>query len=311
MNFQQLEYILAVHRQGHFGLAAESCHVTQATLSAMIIKLEDELNVQIFDRSRKPVKTTEAGLQILEIAKQILDKQIELQKIQKPSDELTGTLRIGIIPTIAPSLLPLVLPEIIKENPNLKLSISEMTTDEILHQLEMDKIDLGILATPINNDRFEEHILYYESMMVYGIESESDKPLKAKDIHQKNIWLLEEGHCFRNQAVTLCELTEKKSSESNLNINASSFETLLGLTDQFGGITLIPELYYSQMDSERKQRTRTFATPVPVREISLVTFRKHVNDFTIQHLTKTIQKKVKGQLMTSHLQNKDLDIIGI
>lgn len=311
MNFQQLEYILAVHRQGHFGLAAESCHVTQATLSAMIIKLEDELNVQIFDRSRKPVKTTEAGLQILEIAKQILAKQIELQKIQKPSDELTGTLRVGIIPTIAPSLLPLVLPEIIKENPDLRLSISEMTTDEILHQLEMDKIDLGILATPINNDRFEEHILYYESMMVYGIESDSDKPLKAKDIHQKNIWLLEEGHCFRNQAVTLCELTEKKSSESNLNINASSFETLLGLTDQFGGITLIPELYYSQLDSERKQRTRTFATPVPVREISLVTFRKHVNDFTIQHLTKTIQKKVKGQLMTSHLQNKDLDIIGI
>ncbi|MCB9196044.1 MAG: LysR family transcriptional regulator [Flavobacteriales bacterium] len=311
MNFQQLEYILAVHRQGHFGLAAESCHVTQATLSAMIIKLEDELNVQIFDRSRKPVKTTEAGLKILEIAKQILAKQIELQKIQKPSDELTGTLRVGIIPTIAPSLLPLVLPEIIKENPDLRLSISEMTTDEILHQLEMDKIDLGILATPINNDRFEEHILYYESMMVYGIESDSDKPLKAKDIHQKNIWLLEEGHCFRNQAVTLCELTEKKSSESNLNINASSFETLLGLTDQFGGITLIPELYYSQLDSERKQRTRTFATPVPVREISLVTFRKHVNDFTIQHLTKTIQKKVKGQLMTSHLQNKDLDIIGI
>lgn len=311
MNFQQLEYILAVHRHQHFGLAAESCHITQATLSAMIKKLEEELNVQIFDRSRKPIKTTESGLEIIEIAKRILNEQNKLKQIQQPADQLSGELRLGIIPTVAPSLLPIILPNLLSDNPDLHLTISEITTEEILHQLEMDKIDLGILATPLENKHFEEHILYYESMLIYGLEGNAKKLVTTEEIHQKDIWLLEEGHCFRNQSITICELTEKKVSESQLNVNASSFETLLGLTDQFGGITLIPELYFNQLNESRKEKTRRFSAPIPVREISLVSFRKHINHHTIEGLANTIKGHVNGQLLSSQYPNKDLEIIGI
>ncbi|CAG5079465.1 LysR substrate-binding domain-containing protein [Parvicella tangerina] len=311
MNFQQLEYILAVHRHQHFGKAAESCHVTQATLSAMIIKLEEELGFSIFDRSHKPIKTTDQGLEVMEKARNILSLQRELIGIKETDSFMSGTIRIGIIPTIASSLLPIILPEIMKSYPDLKLIVNEITTEEIVHHLQMDKIDLGILATPLNEDTLEEYILYYEPMLVYGLDNSKKDYITSSEVKNKEIWLLEEGHCFRNQAITICELQEKKVDESKLRLEANSFETLINITDQFGGLTLLPELYCLQLPEQRKRKLSPFKKPIPVREISIVSYRQVVNPKTIQTLSTLIKELVTPRLSVSNYQNKDLDIIGI
>lgn len=311
MNFQQLEYVMAVHKHKHFGLAAESCHITQATLSAMIKKLEQELDIVIFDRSRKPVMTTDQGLQLLEHAKIILREQKNIRHLSKEPEDLSGTLSIGVIPTIANALLPLILKPIMDDNPNLILEVSEITTDEIIHQLSMDKIDLGILATPINNDQFEEHIMYYEPMLVYGVEDSKRKFVSSKDVKDKTIWLLEEGHCFRNQTMTICEIQEKEMEKSNLHFKGSSFETLLNLTDKFGGYTLLPELYYTTLSDKLQSKTKAFQTPIPVREVSIISYRQHANKLAIDYLTKKITELVSPLLSTSKYKKGDLDIIGI
>lgn len=311
MNFQQLEYILAVHRHQHFGIAAESCHITQATLSAMIIKLEDEIGFQIFDRSRKPIRTTEQGLAIITKAREILNLQRELLQLKDNDNDISGVIRIGIIPTIASSLLPIVLPEIMSIYPNLKLVISEVTTEEIIKKLEMDKIDLGIIATPVNHENIEEHILYYEPMMVYGLQKSEADFITTAEIMDKEIWLLEEGHCFRNQAITVCELKEKKVDDTKLQLEANSFETLVNITDQFGGLTLLPELYCRQLSTERLQLLNSFNVPIPVREVSIVSYRKIINPKTIALLGELIHRMVIPKLSTANYKNKDLDIIGI
>ena len=311
MNFQQLEYVMAVHKHKHFGIAADSCHITQATLSAMIKKLEEELKVLLFDRSRKPIQTTDMGLQFIETARTILQQKELLFSLNKQSEKLEGKLSIGIIPTVANSLLPIILPSILKENQKLQLTISEITTEEIKTQLIMDKIDIGILATPINDKQFDEHILYYEPMMIYGILDKKKEYVNSKDIKNGNIWLLEEGHCFRNQALTVCEIKEKELSPSNLNFMGSSFETLLNLTDKFGGYTLVPELYYKNMPKQKQNKTKHFQKPIPVREISIVTYRHFAKNQTIKYLTSLIQALVNTNLSTKSYKNKDLDIIGI
>jgi LysR family hydrogen peroxide-inducible transcriptional activator len=311
MNFQQLEYVMAVHKHKHFGIAADSCHITQATLSAMIKKLEEELKILLFDRSRKPIQTTDMGLQFIETARTILQQKELLFSLNKQTEKLEGKLSIGIIPTVANSLLPIILPSILKENQKLQLTISEITTEEIKTQLIMDKIDIGILATPINDKQFDEHILYYEPMMIYGILDKKKEYINSKDIKNGNIWLLEEGHCFRNQALTICEIKEKELSPSNLNFMGSSFETLLNLTDKFGGYTLIPELYYKNMSKQKQNRTKHFQKPIPVREISIVTYRHFAKNQSIKYLSALIQKLTNTHLSTKSYKNKDLDIIGI
>ncbi len=213
MNFQQLEYALAVHQLKHFGNAAKRCNITQATLSAMIKKLEEELILTLFDRSSHPIQTTEEGLEVLKKAKEILAKQQELFQFSTlEKDELEGELRLGIIPTVSNALLPLILPEILNQHPHLKLIISEITTNEIIQQLKNNEIDMGILSTPLStiSDQFEEQILYYEAMMVYGISSSDMAYVSSKDVENKKVWLLEEGHCFRSQSMTLCKIQEKK-----------------------------------------------------------------------------------------------------
>lgn len=311
MNFQQLKYVLAVHNHKHFGLAAESCHITQATLSAMIKKIEQELHLILFDRSRHPIKTTEQGELFINIAKKIIIQENELRALNDDSDTLSGTLRIGVIPTIANSLLPIILPKLLNQNPDLKLKISEITTENILQQLSMDKIDIGILATPLDNEDFEETILYYEAMMVYGISDQDKGYVSSDDVKNKNVWLLEEGHCFRNQAVTICEIQEKELNQSNLDFEGSSFETLLNLTDVFGGYTLIPELYYRDLPESKKRKTKHFQTPIPVREVSMVTYSPAVKGQSVKYLKTLIIDAVANELSTKDYKNSELDIIGI
>jgi len=313
MNFQQLEYVLAVHRHKHFGQAAENCHITQATLSAMIKKLEAELDVMLFDRSRQPVQTTEAGLKFIALANEIILKRNQLFTIKEETTKaLEGEITLGVIPTIANSLLPIILPAILTENPKLKLKVVEITTEEIIQHLNLDKIDMGILATPLQEDYLEETILYYEAMMVYGIKGKAQKYVSTKDIKSGKIWLLEEGHCFRNQMMTICDIREKnQDATSNLNFEGNSFETLLNLSDRFGGYTLVPELYFNEMPKKKQNLTKSFQTPIPVREISLVTARPYAKKMAVDYLSNRIRELVAPLLSTTQMANKDLEIIGI
>ena len=314
MNFQQLEYVVAVHRTKHFGKAAESCDITQATLSAMIKKLENELSIQIFDRSRHPIQTTDDGMLLLKKAEDILAKQQELFHLgQMDTGEMIGEIRLGVIPTVANSLLALFLPTLLTQHPKLKLIISEITTDEILYQLAHNQIDFGILSTPIEDlgEAYEEQILYYEAMMVYGIESSEKRFVSSKDVENKKVWLLEEGHCFRSQSMTLCKIREKKEQTENLQFKSNSFETLLNLSDQMGGLTLVPELYYNNLSAKRKAKTQFFQKPIPVREISLLAIKPISKKRSMQKLAELIQKIVQPQLKTAKFKNRDLNIIGI
>lgn len=311
MNFQQLKYAIAVHKHKHFGMAADSCHITQATLSAMLKKLEKELALELFDRSRHPIKTTDQGESFIRLAKKILHYENEIHAISQQQTTLEGELKVGIIPTVASTLLPIILPAITETLPKLKLRVSEITTDEILQQLSMDKIDIGILATPLHDEDFTEHILYYEPMMIYGIGDKNKTYVTSNDVQDKKIWLLEEGHCFRNQAKTICEIREKELYDTNLEFEGSSFETLLNLTDTFGGYTLIPELYYRQLTEEKKLRSKYFQAPIPVREISIVSYRPSVKAHTVAYLKELITGLVNDKLSTKQYQNHELDIIGI
>lgn len=310
MNIQQLHYIIEVDRYKHFSKAAEACHVTQATLSAMIKKLEEELNVQIFDRKANPLITTDRGKEIIENAKRVVFEAKKLmEEAQSSKDKIEGKIKIGIIPTIANALLTKILKPIIKKYPRLVLEIYEITTDNIVDKLKNGDLDVGILSTPLEDDSIEEDILYYEALMVYGKLKKETRYLMPSDIVDYKIWMLEEGHCLSKQVIELCNLKRKEDLPDTLKMEANSFETLLNLVDEFGGLTLIPELYYNNMYEKRKQKVNFFQKPIPVREVSLVYYRPFAKARIIKALGEEIKSIMKRKLLSDNYHNKDLTIV--
>ena len=303
MNLQQLEYIVAVDTWRHFSTAAEKCFVTQPTLSMMIQKLELELDVKIFDRTRQPVVTTAIGQKIIEQARIVLSEAGNLKKIvDEQKGAVSGELRIGIIPTLAPYLLPLFLTDFLKKYPKLKLKISELTTQQIVEKLEVQKLDAGILATPLKISSIKEMPLFYEQFVVYASQNQEvmkKKYLLAEDIDVNHLWLLEEGHCLRSQVVNLCELKRKETLMQNLDYEAGSIETLKKMVDINNGITILPELALRDLTKAQIKNLRYFKAPAPVREISIVTYRYFVKYNLIEALRKEILAKIPKQMLES------------
>ncbi len=210
MNFQQLVYLITLEQEGHFGIAAEQCGVSQATLSAMIKRLEEDLSTQIFDRSVHPIRPTEEGAMIIGVARQILALKKSMYGIaHERSDKLLGDVHLAIIPTVANSLLPLVLLEVKKEHPALKLRISELTTVEIVRALKNGQVDFGIMATPYPDKELLAEVMYYEPMMVYGAKYVRRKYIMPSDLNDQLLWALEEGHCFKEQSLSVCKVNAK------------------------------------------------------------------------------------------------------
>ncbi len=258
MNIQQMEYVVAVDTYRHFVKAAEKCYVTQATLSMMIKKLEEELDVKIFDRSRQPVVPTEVGVKIIAQAKKILQESYRLKElVQDEQAELKGELRIGVIPTIAPYLLPLFMNSFLKKYPSVKLKISEFTTDQIIQKLEQHDLDAGLLSTPLNQPSLREETLFYEQFVVYA--SSGEKILKKKfvlanDIDINRLCLLEEGHCLRSQVFNLCELRNKEQEFRQLDFETGSIETLKRIVEVDQGITILTDACVKSNDSKAKAK---------------------------------------------------------
>lgn len=296
MNLQQLEYIVAVDKHRHFLRAADACFITQATLSMMIKKLEEELEVIIFDRSKQPVVPTDIGKKIIAQAQVILRETGHLKELAKTiKNEVQGQLRIGIIPTLAPYLLPLFLYDLLRKYPQVKIRISELNTNQIIEQLSNDSIDVGILATPIAAEGMKEYPLFYEKLVAFvsgNEETLNKKYILPEDIDVNRLWLLEEGHCLRSQMMNLCELRNKNTDLGNLEYEAGSIESLLKIVEINKGITVIPELAMNNFDEKRKSQIREFMAPVPVREISLVTYRHFIKTKLLEVLKQEITDAV-------------------
>jgi LysR family transcriptional regulator, hydrogen peroxide-inducible genes activator len=301
MTFVQLEYIIAVDTWRHFATAADHCFVTQPTLSMQIQKLEEELGIKLFDRSKQPVVPTETGMEIIEQARRIVAERNTLQEmVQQKKGILTGELRIGIIPTLAPYLLPLFIQPFTKKYPAVKLIINEMMTELIISRLREGKIDAGILVTPLQETGIQEYVLFYEEMMAYVSKNNAvyEKTyVLAQDIDPNKLWLLEEGHCFRSQIVNLCELRKSSKEASHFDYEAGSIETLRRMVELNDGITIIPELATLDMPARQTQLIRHFRKPVPMREVSLVVHRnlvkKRVIDALRHEILATIPEKIR------------------
>lgn len=311
MTFIQLEYIVAVDTYRHFATAAGHCFVTQPTLSMQVQKLEEELGLKIFDRSKQPVIPTEAGRDIIEQARKILaEKGIIQEIVQSKKGVLTGELRIGIIPTLAPYLLPLFVQGFTHKYPQIKLIVNELTTELVIARLREGRIDVGILVTPLQENGIREHVLFYEELLVYVSRKNAAYKktyMLTQDIDPNKLWLLEEGHCFRSQIVRLCELRKASKEGRQFDYEAGSLETLRRMVELNDGITILPELATMDLTAKQMQLVRNFKRPAPMREVSLVVHR----DFAKQRLVQALREEIIKSVPEKIRQNKNLHVVSI
>ncbi len=290
MTLTQLEYIIALDTYRHFVLASEKCFVTQPTLSMQIQKLEEELDVKIFDRTKQPVIPTEIGASIIAQARIILrEASIIRQIIAEQKNNMTGEIRIGIIPTLAPYLLPQLFKNIREKYPQINLIIKETITEEIVQELKNNRLDCGIVVTPLKDNSIKEDILFYEELFVYVSKKNilhDKKYVLPSEIDPNQLWLLEEGHCFRSQILNLCEL--RKYSNINFKYETGSIETLKRMVDKSDGITILPELAVMEFNQAQLKHVKRLKDPSPAREVSVVTHRDHVK----MRLIKTLKEEI-------------------
>lgn len=302
MTLTQLEYIIALDTHRHFAVAAERCFVTQPTLSMQIQKLEEELGVKIFDRTRQPVIPTEVGANIIAQARVTLrESNMIRQIINDQKDTLSGELRIGIIPTLAPYLLPSLYKAVREKYPQLNLVIKESITEDVIHELKNNRLDCCIVVTPLKDPSIKEYILFYEELFVYvsAKNALSDKKyVLASELDPNQLWLLEEGHCFRSQILNLCEL--RKSSDFNFKYETGNIETLKRMVDKSDGITILPELAVMEFSKTQLKLVKQLKRPSPAREVSLVTHRDHIKTKLIKTIKDEILNIVPVQMQKLH-----------
>lgn len=310
MTLVQLEYIVAVDTYRSFVAAADKCFVTQPTLSMQIQKLEDSLGIKIFDRSRQPVVPTEVGVKILQQARLVLMESKKIKEIlQDTKGELEGDLKIGVIPTVAPYLLPNVITNFIIKYPKLQLQIWEYTTEKIIHELKNGTLDCGILSTPLHDSVIVETALFYETFVAYVSESSplfKKKFLATEDIGEEKLWLLNEGHCMRGQVLNICNYQHNKGGLGTFEYNTGSVETLKRMVDINSGITILPELSIQSYTEDQLGHIRYFKSPEPVREISLVTTQNFVKRQAINALLNEIIELVPERFKSK----KKKDVMG-
>ena len=299
MTLTQLEYLIAVDTFKNFAEAARHCFVTQPTLSMQIKKIEDELDVLIFDRSKKPVLTTDIGLQIINQARITVQEAHRIKEvIQTQKDEIKGELKIGIIPTLSPYLLPLFITKFMQKYPEVNLVVEELLSDSIIDKLNNDILDVGILVTPVKIPSIIEIPLFYETFSVYMSTTHplSDKnKIDFKELNINEMWLLKEGHCFRSQVINICGDADLKT-ENQLRFESGSLETLKRIVEKQYGYTLLPELATFDLSERRKKYVKNFKDPKPVREVSLIIHRSFMKRKLIELLQKEIQSNIPQSL---------------
>ncbi len=284
----QLEYIIALDTYRHFGKAADNCFITQPTLSMQINKLEENLGVKIFDRSRHPVVPTELGSVLLEQARRVVNEARKMEElIEDQKSEIAGDLRIGIIPTIAPYLIPLFATNFMRNYPDINIKVEELLTSATLQKVKDESIDVGIVVGPIDDPAIREVPIYYEKFLAYAHKTKIEEGaiVGGNDLESVDLWLLNEGHCFREQVLNICK---NRNFDNILNYQSGSLEALKRMVDKQGGITLLPELATFDLAEIDKVKLHVFKKPTPFREISLVMKR----DFLKRRLIESLQKEI-------------------
>lgn len=294
MNIRQIEYVLAVAKHKNFGKAAESCFVTQSTLSTMVNRFEKELDVMIFDRKTKPVSITHEGQAVINQLHIINREVANLEELVKNlKGEFRGSLHIGIIPTIAPFIFPLIMNDFSKSYPDVNFKITEMPTAKIINSLMTRDLDVGIVSIPLKHPELEEIHLYSESFLIYDKGNDgSSKTVEINTIDVNRLWLLEEGHCMKNQVEQICGLRQKKQIHSNLSYKSGSIPTLMKLVDHNNGLTLLPYLSTIDMPETQKKFLKTFSDPVPVREVGLLIHKHFVKRDLLSKMKESINNRI-------------------
>ena len=300
MTLQQLEYILAVNQFRHFAKAAEYCRVTQPTLSAMIQKLEEELDTRIFDRSQQPVCPTPVGIHIIEQAQNILVQANRIKNIiEEEKHSLTGTFKLGILPTVAPYLLPRFFPQLMKKYPDLDIRVVEMKTNDIKKALQTGEIDAGIVASLAGMEELQQTPLFYEQFFAYVSREDAlfnNEVIRTSDLNGEQLLLLDEGHCFRDQLVRFCQM--KSARASQLAYHLGSMETFMRMVESGKGVTFIPELAVLQLGDAQKELVRSFAIPCPTRQVVLLTNKNFIRHTLLEVLVKEIKLSVPKEMLS-------------
>ncbi|MGX1931021.1 LysR substrate-binding domain-containing protein [Flagellimonas sp. 2504JD4-2] len=309
MNIQQIQYVLAVKELRHFELAAEKCFVSQSTLSTMIRKFEDEIQIKIFDRKTKPVEITKEGNDIIDQL-YIIQKEIENleENVKLLKGELSGQFKIGIIPTVAPYILPKFLGDLAKEYPRIHFSISELTTETIISKLKKRELDAGILALPINEPDLLEYPLYNEEFVLYDCCSGTKKdPIELDEINYDYFWLLEEGHCLANQVTKICNLDKKKSKvTNNFEFKAGSIDSLIRFVKESNGNTMLPYLATLDFLAADKNNLSYFKKNVPVRNVGILIHQHFVKKPILNLLEITIKEKILPLLKNNNFDTTEV-----
>lgn len=309
----QLEYIVSVSKHKHFGRAAKECNVSQPSLSAQIQKAEEELDTVLFDRSKKPVMTTQTGQLIINQALQVLKEHKRIFDLSAETDELSGDFHLGVIPTLAPYTLPLFIEAFAKKYPKVNIQISEHKTEDIITKLYDDEIDCGLLVTPLYDDRLIERSLFFEPFYVFSSDNhefKNRKIIKDTDLDASSVWLLDEGHCFRDQVIKVCSLKDSNQVLKNVKFSSGNLETLINLIRRGEGYTLLPHLATLNLNSkERDKNLKKFSSPVPTREVSLVHSRSFLKQRIIDALEEEIVAHTPKDLKS--FKRKNINIVDI
>ncbi|MEZ4705256.1 MAG: LysR substrate-binding domain-containing protein [Bdellovibrionota bacterium] len=314
LSIDQLRYIVALAQKKHFGQAARECHISQPSLSAQIQKAEEQLGTIIFDRSKKPILLTDAGVAIVDQARKVLKEHAALQKIADTrNSHPKGEFHLGIIPTLSPYVVPLFLESFATAYPDVQLRINEYKTEDIVRLLVDDRLDAGLLVTPLEDDRLIEKHLFFEPFFVYASDHHpltKKKQVLESELTTDDLWLLEEGHCFRSQVLRICSLDKTQSVFSNVQFEGGSLETLRKMVLQSRGYTLLPKLAtYEIGKAEAKKHLRSFRKPVPTREVSLVYSRSFLKEVIMKALEQSIVEGLPPEIRS--LKKQDHQIIDI
>ena len=305
MTITQLSYVLAVAENQNFTKAAQKCFVTQPTLSMQIQKLEDQLDILIFDRSKKPIELTEVGKKIVTQARNIVNESYRIQDIvDQEKGFIGGEFKLGIIPTVMPTLLPMFLTNFVKKYPKVKLKIEELTTEEIISRINDGHLDAAIAATPLENENIKERVLYFEPFVAYVPQNhrlKNKKKLETSDLEIDDMLLLEDGHCFRDGVINLCKVF-KNHNDDKFQLESGSIETLVKLSNEGLGMTLMPYLHTLDLNEKAKENLHYFTEPSPAREVSLIYHKSELKMQIIEAMQDVISGIVRGAIAFQNVQ---------
>jgi len=305
MTITQLSYVLAVAENQNFTKAAQKCFVTQPTLSMQIQKLEDQLDILIFDRSKKPIELTEVGKKIVTQARNIVNESYRIQDIvDQEKGFIGGEFKLGIIPTVMPTLLPMFLTNFVKKYPKVKLKIEELTTEEIISRINDGHLDAAIAATPLENENIKERVLYFEPFVAYVPQNhrlKNKKKLETSDLEIDDMLLLEDGHCFRDGVINLCKAF-KNHNDDKFQLESGSIETLVKLSNEGLGMTLMPYLHTLDLNEKAKENLHYFTEPSPAREVSLIYHKSELKMQIIEAMQDVISGIVRGAIAFQNVQ---------